>query len=353
MARKKPPEEPENLERWLVSYGDFITLLFATFVVLYALAQVDATDFAKLEESLKNAFSQNTLFEGQQSIMDGSQNLFDQQQANSFIPSLMVEYISQKYEEDSFNEIESSIKELKDSGELEGISAKMTEEGLLITFDDRYLFTSGSAALSDKAKSILDKVGVLICQKFVMHNMRVEGHTDNKPIASVMYPSNWELSSARACSIVRYLIGRFKFFPSLFTAVGYADTRPVDSNDTISGASKNRRVEILILKNKYKSFENAQDDILKMSIEEQQAMQRERADIIKNIKGNVSPAAKKLLSSGEYDMNSVVSIKEAPVNISEENKRVYNNVKSDMNLEKSKTKVSLESQIPQDEDFGL
>ena len=85
MARKKRAEEPENLERWLVSYGDFITLLFATFVVLYALAQVDVSDFAKLEESLKNAFSQNTLLDGQQSIMDGSDSIFDQQQANSFI----------------------------------------------------------------------------------------------------------------------------------------------------------------------------------------------------------------------------------------------------------------------------
>ena len=353
MAKKKPPEEHENLERWLVSYGDFITLLFATFVVLYALAQTDVNDFAKLEEALKNAFSQQTLLNGQEGIMNQSDSIFDNVQGNSIISALMVEFISPKYEDNSFKAIEREINRLKKEGELEGISAKMTEEGLLITFDDRYLFTSGSAALSEKAKTILDKVGVLICEKFVMHNMRVEGHTDNKPIASVMYPSNWELSSARACAIVRYLIDKFKFFPSLFTAVGYADTRPVDTNDTNAGAMKNRRVEILILKNKFKSFEKAQDEILKMSIEEQQTLQRERAKVIKDIKDNVSPAAKKLLSNGEYDMNSVVSIKDEPINISEENKRVYNNIKSDMNLGKSRTKVSLESQIPQDEDFGL
>ncbi|MBQ6516876.1 OmpA family protein [bacterium] len=353
MAKKKPPEEHENLERWLVSYGDFITLLFATFVVLYALAQTDVNDFAKLEEALKNAFSQQTLLNGQEGIMNQSDSIFDNVQGNSIISALMVEFISPKYEDNSFKAIEREINRLKKEGELEGITAKMTEEGLLITFDDRYLFTSGSAALSEKAKTILDKIGVLICEKFVMHNMRVEGHTDNKPIASVMYPSNWELSSARACSIVRYLIDRFKFFPSLFTAVGYADTRPVESNDTPAGATKNRRVEILILKNKFKSFEKAQDEILKMSIEEQQAMQRDRAKVIKDIKDNVSPAAKKLLSNGEYDMNSVVSIKDEPINISEENKRIYSNVKNDMNLEKSKARVSLESQIPQDEDFGL
>lgn len=134
MAKKQKHPEHENLERWLVSYADFITLLFATFVVLYALAQVDATDFAKLEESLKNAFSQNTLFDGQQALMDGSDSIFDQQQANSFIPSLMLEYISPRYEEESFKEIEESIQELTKAGELDGISAKITDKGLLLTF---------------------------------------------------------------------------------------------------------------------------------------------------------------------------------------------------------------------------
>ena len=218
MAKKKHKhEEHENLERWLVSYGDFITLLFATFVVLYALAQVDATDFAKLEESLKHAFSQNTLFEGQQAIMDGSDSLFDQQQANSFIPSLMVEYISPKYEDDSFKEIDSEIKELTQMGELDGISSKITDKGLLLTFDEKYLFAPASAYLDRSAKKLLDKVGVLICKKFVLHHMIVEGHTDSLAMKSSQYPSNWELSGARACSVVRYLIDRFKFSPSLFS----------------------------------------------------------------------------------------------------------------------------------------
>ena len=249
MAKKKKEEDHENLERWLVSYGDFITLLFATFVVLYALAQVDASDFAKLEESLKNAFSQNTLLEGQESILDSNDSLFDQQKANSFIPSLMVEYISPKYEEDSFKEIDESIKELEKLGELAGISSKITDKGLLLTFDDSYLFAPASAYLDSKARKILDKVGVLICKKFVLHNMLVEGHTDSLKISSNIYPSNWELSGARASSVVRYLINRFQFSPSLFSAIGYADTRPAE-NAISPNDPKNRRVEILILKNK-------------------------------------------------------------------------------------------------------
>ena len=156
MAKKHKHPEHENLERWLVSYADFITLLFATFVVLYALAQADATDFAKLEEALKHAFSQNTLMEGQESIFDSSDSIFDQQKANAFIPSLMVEYISPKYEEDSFREIQEDIKELKELGELDGITSKITEKGLLLTFDDKYLFAPASASLDKGAQKLLD-----------------------------------------------------------------------------------------------------------------------------------------------------------------------------------------------------
>ena len=295
MAKKKHKhEEHENLERWLVSYGDFITLLFATFVVLYALAQVDATDFAKLEESLKHAFSQNMLFDGQEAIMDGSDSLFDQQQANSFIPSLMVEYISPKYENDSFNEIDLEIKELTKLGELDGISSKITEKGLLLTFNEKYLFAPATAYLDKNAKKLLDKVGVLICKKFVLHNMIVEGHTDSLTIKSSQYPSNWELSTARASSVVRYLIDRFKFSPSLFSAVGYADTRPLETAISPKDPA-NRRVEILILKNKYKSqFGIKNDFTLSLSKSQQDEIQKQRAEIIKSVEGDsISLAAQK------------------------------------------------------------
>ena len=356
MARKKPPEEHENLERWLVSYGDFITLLFATFVVLYALAQVDMTDFAKLEESLKNAFSQNTLLDGQQSIMEGSQNIFDQQQANSFIPSLMLEYISPKYEEDSFNEIEESIKELKESGELEGISSKMTDKGLLLTFDDKYLFSPGSAYLDQRAQKLLDKVGVLICKKFVLHSMRVEGHTDSQPINSDKYPSNWELSGARACSVVRYMISRFKFNPNLFTAIGYADTRPQESARS-SKDPANRRVEILILKNSYKnSYETSKTSALNLSKAQQEAIQKQREQVIATVeKDSISPAARKLLEE-----NKARIAKQKSERISQKNLDIYENIdKENPNNDAlsmptiEKRVIKLNSKSPEDEDFGL
>lgn len=354
MARKKKEEDHENLERWLVSYGDFITLLFATFVVLYALAQVDATDFAKLEESLKNAFSQSgSLFDGQQSIMDGSDSLFDQQQANSFIPSLMLEYISPKYEEESFKEIEETIQQLTDAGELEGISTKMTDKGLLITFDDKYLFAPGSAYLDSNAQKLLDKVGVLICKKFVLHYMRIEGHTDSAPISSSKYPSNWELSAARASSVVRYMISRFKFSPSLFSAIGYADTRPLETAISPKDPA-NRRVEILVVKNKYKrDFETRNDNTMSLTKAQQDAIQKQRQEVIAEVEGDsISPAARKLLEENQERIKKQKSEK-----LSKSNMELYvnlDNEEDNSNMPAVERQViKLDTKIPEDEDFGL
>lgn len=357
MARKKPPEEHENLERWLVSYGDFITLLFATFVVLYALAQVDVSDFAKLEESLKNAFDSTNFFDAQEMILDGSQNLFDQQQANSFIPGLMVEYISQKYEDDSFKEIEESIKKLREAGELEGISSKMTDKGLLLTFDDKYLFAPGSAYLDFGAKKLLDKVGVLICKKFILHSMRVEGHTDSDPINSSQYPSNWELSSARSSSVVRYLISRFHFAPNLFSAIGYADTRPLE-NAYSKKDPKNRRVEILIIKNRFKDeYETKSQGAISLSKEQQEQIQKDRLNVIKAVeRDSISPTARKLL---EENRQKLVA-KQKSEKLSKNNMELYINLEnetkpedvSDMPNVENRT-IKLKTAIPEDEDFGL
>ena len=357
MAKKKREEEPENLERWLVSYGDFITLLFATFVVLYALAQVDATDFAKLEESLKSAFSQGNIFEGQQAILDGSESLFDQQQANSFIPSLMLEYISPKYEEASFSEIEESVKQLTEAGELDGITAKVTDKGLLITFQDKYLFAPASAYLDSNAKKLLDKVGVLICKKFVLHSMRVEGHTDSDPIRSEKFPSNWELSAARSSSVVRYLISRFKFSPSLFTAIGYADTRPLETAISPKDPA-NRRVEILIMKNKYaRQFETRNDMTMKLTKAQQEQIQAQRAAIIKAVEGDsISPAARKLLE----DNKKRIIARQKSEKLSRKSMELYVNIDKETSNEPNNIMpaieqrvIKLDSKIPEDEDFGL
>jgi len=304
MAKKKPPEEHENLERWLVSYGDFITLLFATFVVLYALSQIDLSDFGKLEDGMRKAFNAPSLLEGGMSVFDGKESLLDFDAADSVIAPLMLEYVSQKYEEKSFNEIKNSVDQMKENGDLEGVDAKITDAGLLISFKNDFLFYSASATLTDKAMKTLDNIGVLIGEKFALHYIRVEGHTDNLPINSFMYPSNWELSSARSSSVIRYLIQRFNFMPNIFTAIGYGDTRPIADNNTEVNRAKNRRVEILILKNKFKGLEHATTSILTQSKKAQEEFQKQRTETIQRIK-NASPELKRIKKMSEEDIKKL------------------------------------------------
>lgn len=283
MAKKKKPEEHENLERWLVSYADFMTLLFATFVVLYALSQINVNEFKKVEESLKKAFSVQSILDGGSGVMSSGNSVLDTSAADSMIDSLLMEYISPRYEQESYEQIKKDVEDLVKSGEMNGASATIDERGLVITITDKnILFKSGSAELSDGAKKILETVGKLIVQKFAMHSIRVEGHTDSVPVSG-KYPSNWELSSARASSIVRYLIDRFKILPDLMSAVGYADTRPVDSGKDATALAKNRRVEIVVQRNQYKNLDHYQNTYIKMGKEEQQRRRNEQIKIIKEI----------------------------------------------------------------------
>lgn len=311
MGRKKKHEEHVNLERYLVSYADFITLLFATFVVLYALSQVDISAFSKLEEALKSAFEAPSIMQGNPGIMnDAGDNLLENRSADSVISALMMEYLSPKYEAEAYESIKKDIEEMSKSKELEGVSAIIDERGLVIKLNDsNILFRSASAKLQDSAKAKLDKVGLLIAQKFLMHSIRVEGNTDSLPFSNAVYPSNWELSSARACSIVRYLIDRFKFHPDLFTPIGYSSTRPISDNKTEKGRAQNRRVEIVILRNKFKKHEQAQNTILKMTKEEQEAYRNEHIQAINRVKG-ISDAALKLTGDDEEAAKNVLILNE-------------------------------------------
>lgn len=298
MAKKKKPEEHENLERWLVSYADFMTLLFATFVVLYALSQINVNEFKKVEESLKKAFSIQSILDGGSGVMSSGKSVMDTSAADTMIDSLMMEYISPKYEQESFEKIKKELDEMKKAGELENVTATIDERGLVITITDKgIMFKSGSAELSKEMQSILEIVGKLIVEKFAMHSIRVEGHTDKVPVTG-KYPSNWELSSARASSIVRYLIKKFHILPDLMSAVGYADTRPEASGSDQASLAKNRRVEIVVQKNQHKNLDHYQNTYMKMGKTEQQKRRNEQIRIIKELEN------KELESLGEDIKNS-------------------------------------------------
>ena len=292
MAKKKKAEEHENLERWLVSYADFMTLLFATFVVLYALAQSDVNSFKGIEEALRKAFSQN-IFDNQANIFSGNDSIMEGQDGAT--NPLMLEYMSQKYEQTSYEEIEDSINKMgKD-----GISADIDERGLVIRLDNHALtFAPGSAEISKSSYQTLDALGKIIKEKFSIHYIEVEGHTDSDPIKNEKFPSNWELSSARACSVVRYLIKYHNFNPKIFIASGLSDTIPDENNNSKQNKAKNRRVEIIILKNKnrYMSKKNIQD-ILK-----------EAKENVKKSKNQPSQAMQELIGDDRELMNNVINL---------------------------------------------
>ena len=335
MAKRKKEESHENLERWMVSYADFMTLLFATFVVLYALAQIDIKEFDKLQESIKAAFN-NSPISGGQHLMDGvGVNVINQNGAadnNSVIPPLM-EYISQKYEKNSMEDIKRSIEKVLKDSEIEGVSAEITDRGLVITLKDtNTFFQSGSAQLTSKAQQVLNAIGGIIKKKFNKHLIRIEGHTDNMPLnPGSIYPSNWELSGARAAVVARFLISKYNITPNLVTIIGYGDTRPLDDNSTPAGREKNRRVEIVILKNQMAKYEPQGAEII--------APHNELPNKITQIKQNgLSDAAKELLKD-EKDVDDVIILDE----YNKPKNRTVKQAISDFETNKQKEKKKIKS----------
>lgn len=262
MGKKKHAEEHENLERWLVSYADFITLLFATFVALYALAQVDLQKLKKTSPSIEIA--RDSILKALKPSPGGGEGLLNQgesilnsgaDQSSIAIITPLAEAYRAIEETKNFNDSKDSLeKEIKTDG-IEGIDIKINERGLIIIFVDTLLFNSGSTQIKPTSLKTLDKVGYLIKTKFSENLIKVEGHSDSLPINSGIYPSNWELSSVRASSVLRYLLINYNLNNQNFSAIGYADSHPKASNNTEEGRNKNRRVEIVILRRSQTKFE--------------------------------------------------------------------------------------------------
>lgn len=231
---KKKHEEHENHERWLVSYADFITLLFAFFVVMYSVSSINEGKFRVLSDSLVNSFSNNKPV-GDLSLMD--------------LPIHTTTSIKVKEEVESTNNIRSYLKIANAIAAVkipEGVKIISTERGLNIRIKDEALFSSGSASINPQIEEFIDLIASLI--QDLPNLIAVEGHTDNQPIRTGAFPSNWDLSTARANALIRYLIERHHFAANRFSSTGYAGTRPIESNDTPDGQASNRRVELIVLR---------------------------------------------------------------------------------------------------------
>jgi len=343
--KKKHAEEHENLERWLVSYADFITLLFATFVVLYALSQIDLAKFKDLKISLKKAFTYSpTIFKGEPGILKEkgdslleSGSYLDEQ---NLIPPIL-DAIAAKEEEKNYDLVQETLK-LEQIDEIRGIKTRVTERGLIITFIGSIIFEPSSAEMKESSKITVKRIAQILKQKFPYNIIRVEGHTDSMPMSSTIYPSNWELSAARAAGLLRYITQITGFENDRFVVVGYGDTRPIATNSTEAGRYVNRRVEIVVLRSR---LINAELQTYKFQQE-----RKKRLELIEELdkkkkqeENNLSDAAQKLLEEKNNSSKQLILQDESTLSKDEkEIKRQLENYEKEANL-KIKKKLFFKS----------
>ncbi|MGA9526981.1 MAG: flagellar motor protein MotB [Terriglobales bacterium] len=268
MSRRKKHPRHVNHERWLVSYADFITLLFAFFVVLYASSQVDKRKVGKLALAIQVAFQEMGVFQASttQVPVDLSQPM----------PFSNVQAIENVELNASVGRIashpESALGGSKEDGDLAQLQAELANtlapeiqrkeiamhrdpDGLVISLREVGFFESGFAQMKSASQAALDRIAIMLRQHECV--LRVEGHTDNVPVHNAQYSSNWELSTSRATEIVRLLLVREGYNPARLSAAGYAEFHPIASNRTAEGRGMNRRVDIVVLRQEPSTFRDA------------------------------------------------------------------------------------------------
>jgi chemotaxis protein MotB len=253
-------EEHVNHERWLITYADMITLLMVLFIVLYSISQVDLAKFRRLKEGVAGGFGGPAAagaLEGGAGPLEGGGGVFDAglngtqavtsaQAAQAALADAQARAAGARQQR---SVLQGAQREIQRSLDKEGLGAtvkfRLEARGLVVTIvSDRVLFEPGQAELRHEGREVVDKLAAAIGR--LPNNLAVEGHTDNVPISG-RYASNWELSTARATTVLRELIERHGISPSRLSAAGYADERPLATNDTVDGRAANRRVELVVL----------------------------------------------------------------------------------------------------------
>jgi len=247
----------ENEERWLLTYADMITLLLALFVVLFAISSVNVSKVKLLQQSLRDAFSGRVMSGGQTILQTGNsvsvRTLETQPRIVPNTPSLGTPAtasaqaaLAARREQDELQQLKRQLDAFAAAhGFKAQVDTVVTQRGLVVRLlTDNVLFDSGLADLKAQGLPLLAEVGTLLGVDKV-HPIVVEGHTDDVPISTSQFASNWELSTARASAVVRWLIGR-GLPEQRFSAAGYADLHPLASNATAAGRARNRRVEVVL-----------------------------------------------------------------------------------------------------------
>lgn len=257
--RRRTDHAHENEERWLLTYADMITLLLALFVVLFSISSVNISKFKTLQQSLRDAFA-GRVANGGQAILetaDSATARTPQSAIPRIVPSIpqlgghpqsrdAQQALAARREQDEFLQLKRQLDAFAAAhGFASNVQTVVARRGLVVRLlTDRILFASGDATLQPAGVPLLSEVASLLNVDRA-HPILVEGNTDDVPIATSQYASNWELSTARATEVVRYLIGRGVTM-TRFGAAGYADLHPIASNATAAGRARNRRVEIVL-----------------------------------------------------------------------------------------------------------
>lgn len=241
MTRRKRHEEHDNHERWLVSYADFMTLLFAFFVVMYALSTINEGKYRILSNAMVSAFNNapvNVAPSPSAVVMPLSAAI---QKSNAAAKA--QEAAKQKYRDKMRNVAKDILRVMAPLIEQGKVKVLETSRGVTIEINDSILFSPGQALLQPALVKALHAIAEVLAP--TDFPITIEGHTDNVPINTPQFPSNWELSAVRATTVLR-LFTDSGVTGDRLTAIGYADTRPVEENLLADGRARNRRVTILI-----------------------------------------------------------------------------------------------------------
>jgi len=249
MIRRKPIEDDEeNPERWLVSYADFITLLFAFFVVMYSISSVNKSKYIDLTSSMGSAFSGVKPTEPKGQAKNNTSNNKIKGQQNTIIKPLPLSYLYQeklKRERESMTTMGVNLSNtLAPLINDEKVRISQNNRGVRIDIHDSLLFKPGSADIAKEAAEIINDIAIML--KDNQRQIQVEGHTDNIEIHTPLFFSNWELSAVRATTVVR-LFTDTGITAKRLSAIGFGSAQPVSDNETPLGRAKNRRVSIMIL----------------------------------------------------------------------------------------------------------
>lgn len=254
MGRKKKCPEHSNSERWMISYGDFLTTLLSFFIVMFAISKVNNVRLAELAVSIQQAFGSNkfiTVTSSKPNIASTPSLVIQKVAPSRFKPSKPEEKLlkSEVAESAAFNQIKSQIKSYSAGNQAyrSSLNIYKTTRGLVISLKGSSFFKSGSATIIKKYRPLLKDIAARLLT--INNNIAIEGYTDSTPINTLEFPNNWMLSTARAVSVLRFFIKSSGFDPNRLSAAGYGKYKPVASNATSQGRALNRRVNIVVLSN--------------------------------------------------------------------------------------------------------